>query len=88
MIGQKLKKLREETGIKQETLAKAIGLQRQTISMYESDKRDPDIPTLKKIASYFQITVDELLEDVKEIDYEFRYEHNGTKLYHKEKIKK
>ena len=75
--------MREENGIKQDVLAKAIGVQRQTISMYETDKRDPDIPTLKKIAEFFQITVDELIEEVKEFEYEFDYEAHGTKLHHK-----
>ncbi|MBR1625057.1 MAG: helix-turn-helix transcriptional regulator, partial [Clostridia bacterium] len=40
------------------------GVKRQTISMYETDKRDLDLGTLKSIAIFFDITVDELLEDV------------------------
>lgn len=56
--------MREESKTKQETPAKAIGVKRQTISMYETDKRDPNLGTLKSIAIFFDITVDELLEDV------------------------
>ena len=88
MIGKKLKELLKENNIKQRELAEKLQLSKQAISQYTNDQRDPDLLTLKKIAEFFGISTDELLEDIKEIDYEFRYEHNGTKLYHKEKIKK
>ena len=65
MRGKKIKNLREEYGAKQETIAKYLGVKRQTVSMYETDKRDPDIVTLKKLAIFFDVSVDSILEDVK-----------------------
>lgn len=88
MIGKKLRELLKENNMKQIELAEKLQLSKQAISNYINDIRDPDLLTLKKIAKFFDVTTDELLEDIEEVDYEFRYEHNGTKLYHKEKIKK
>lgn len=56
-----LRKLRKEHNLSLKEFGALFGLAESTISLYESGKREPDIATLKKIASYFNITVDELL---------------------------
>ncbi len=61
MIGERLKKLREERGILQRQLAEMLKLTQQTISLYESNKREPDAETLSKIADFFGVTIDYLL---------------------------
>ena len=79
MIGNRLKTLREEHTLLQKELAKKLGLTQQTISLYESNKREPDIKTLKKIANFFEVSVDylieneSLLEDNKELSPELKY---------------
>ena len=65
MIGRKLKELRKENGVKQNQIAKALGLSAQAISLWETDNADPDILNLKRLALFFNITIDELLEDLK-----------------------
>ncbi|MCK8824691.1 helix-turn-helix domain-containing protein [Fuchsiella alkaliacetigena] len=61
MIGDRIKKLRKENNIYQKDLAKELGLKQQTISLYESNKRQPDYDTLQKIANYFNCSTDYLL---------------------------
>lgn len=84
MIGKKLKALRIERKIKQSEIAKALNITRQAIGHWENDLRDPDITNIKALAKFFNITIDELLES-SDYDYNFEYQHNGTKLIHKEK---
>ena len=66
MIGERLKKLRQEHKLLQKELAKELNLTQQTISSYESNKREPDSETLQKIAQYFNVSVDYLLGISKE----------------------
>lgn len=61
MIGKRLRKLRENKGITQKELGKAIAIGNVTLSQYESNTRTPDIDTLMKIANYFGVTTDYLL---------------------------
>ena len=52
--------IRTEKGIKQEELAKAMGVSRQTISSLENGRYDPSITLAHKLASYFGLTIEEL----------------------------
>lgn len=53
-----LKRLREEKGISQQTLAHAIGCSQQSVNKYENHNIEPDIETLIRIADYFETSVD------------------------------
>ena len=57
----RIKQLRQEKGLKQEELAKEFGIAQQTISNYEKGIREPDITTLKKLADFFDVSLDFLL---------------------------
>lgn len=61
MIGDRLKLLRNEKGILQRELAEKLNITQQTISLYESNSREPDNETLIKIADFFNTTTDFLL---------------------------
>lgn len=61
MIGDRLRQLRNDLGLLQKDLAKKVKLSQQTISLYESGKREPDYDTLKKLADFFNVSVDYLL---------------------------
>lgn len=61
MIGNKLKELREKKGINQKDLAKYLNLTQVQISKYELEKNEPDLNTTKKIAKFFNVTIDYLL---------------------------
>lgn len=61
MFGKYIVKLRKEKGITQAELANALGISRAALSLYEIEKREPDIDTLIKLALYFNVSVDYLL---------------------------
>lgn len=60
-LGHRLKKLREEHGIKQEDLAKVLDLDRTALSLIENDKRSLKVEQLVKISKFMNISTDELL---------------------------
>ncbi|MGN1346274.1 MAG: helix-turn-helix transcriptional regulator, partial [Eubacteriales bacterium] len=64
-FAEKLKKLRRNADITQERLAEFLGVMPQTISKWERAETYPDIETLPKLANYFRITIDELLDNDK-----------------------
>lgn len=60
-FGERLQALRKEKGVSREELAQALQLSYSAIAKYETNIRKPDQETLKKIADYFDVTVDYLL---------------------------
>lgn len=60
-FGENLKKLRQDRNLTQERLADFLGVSFQTISKWERGDNYPDITTLPEIASFFNVTVDNLL---------------------------
>ena len=60
-ISQILIKKREEKAITQDVLAKFIGVSKASISKWETGKTYPDITLLPKLASFYNITIDELI---------------------------
>lgn len=60
-FNQKLQSLRKEKGITQEELAKSLYVSRTAVSKWESGRGYPSLDSLKEIAKYFCISVDELL---------------------------
>lgn len=61
MIGEKIKELRKENGITQEELAKNIDVSTSMVGMYETNARKPSYEVLIKIAKYFKVSTDYLL---------------------------
>ena len=62
-----LEKMRKERGIRQEELAEALEVSRQTISSLENGKYNPSLVLAFKIANYFGM----MIEDI------FVYEKDG-----------
>jgi len=58
----RLKELRKEKGISQLKLAMDINTNQNTISRYETGEREPGINELIKLANYFDVSIDYLLE--------------------------
>ncbi|MGI6562439.1 MAG: helix-turn-helix domain-containing protein [Clostridia bacterium] len=61
MIGERLKLLREEKGLKQLDIAQMLGVSRTTYTQYETGKSEPDLTTVAKLADYFNVSLDYLL---------------------------
>lgn len=60
-FGEKLKSLREEKGMTQQTLAEQLYVTRQAVSRWECGARYPDLLTAKKIGQILEVSVDELI---------------------------
>ena len=56
-----LKALRKEYNISQQQLANIVGVSQQCINKYENHNVEPDIETLKAIATFFNTTIDFLV---------------------------
>ncbi|MDO4542075.1 MAG: helix-turn-helix transcriptional regulator [Bacillota bacterium] len=55
-----LEELRKSRGIKQEELAAALEVSRQTIGSLENGRYNPSIILAFKIARYFDLTIEEI----------------------------
>ena len=60
-FNEKLQKLRKEQNLTQEELAEKLFVSRTAISKWESGRGYPSIDSLKVIAKFFHITIDELI---------------------------
>lgn len=57
----RLKELLILNNVRQKDVCAALGIYSSTMSQYVTGQREPDINTLKKLADYFGVTVDYLI---------------------------
>lgn len=69
MIGKRLKELRNRDNILQQDLANALDVSKSTVAMWETDKREPDIKTILRIADYFKCSPDYIISDTLSLDF-------------------
>lgn len=60
IVKNRLEELRKQRGIKQEDLATALEVSRQTIGSLENGRYNPSIMLAFKIARYFQMSIEEI----------------------------
>ncbi len=78
MFGKRIVELRKREGLTQAELARVIGISRSSLSLYEIEKREPDIKTLSKLASLFNVPVGYILGNEREtIDHK----NNSTSTF-------
>ena len=58
---EKLQELRKQKGMTQEELAAALYVSRTAVSKWESGRGYPNIESLKGLAAFFSVTIDQLL---------------------------
>ena len=59
----RLEMLRKERGVRQEDLAQALGVSRQTVISLEKGKYNPSLALAFKLARYFALPVEEIFDD-------------------------
>ena len=62
-FNEKLRNLRNASGLTQEELAEKLYVSRTAISKWESGRGYPNIDSLKQIAQFFSVSLDELIAD-------------------------
>ena len=60
-VGQRLRELREEKGLRQDQIARLVGITQGTVSLIESGRRLPSERTLRAWARELGCDVEELL---------------------------
>ena len=60
-LGQRLKELREESGLTQKQLAERLGINSVTYLHYEKAQREPPLALLADMAKFFDVSTDYLL---------------------------
>lgn len=75
-FAEKLKHSRKAAGMTQEALAEKLGVSRQAVTKWETDRGIPDIENIMRISNLFGMTVDEFLVQEKETarDKEYLFE--------------
>lgn len=73
-VGEKIRKLREETGTSQQKIADLLGVTRQSLSLYEKGERTINVEALGKLAEFFGVSADYLLglSDVRSTEQDMR----------------
>lgn len=59
-VKNRLEEIRKQRGIKQEELAEALEVSRQTIGSLENGRYNPSIILAFKIARYFEMSIEEI----------------------------
>lgn len=63
-IGDKIKELRQESGVSQATLAKAIGASQKAVDYWERSVNEPKAGYIIALVRYFGVSFDEFFTDV------------------------
>ena len=58
-----LEELRKQRGIRQEDLAQALGVSRQTVISLEKGKYNPSLALAFKLARYFNLSIEDIFDD-------------------------
>ncbi len=59
--GEVLRELRTYHGYKQKDISDFLNITSQAYSNYENNKRTPDIETMRKIANFYHVSIDQLI---------------------------
>src|SRR5258708_40244132 len=63
IISSNIKFLRKKKGLTQQQFADQIGIKRSLVGAYEEERAEPKYDLLKNIALFFEITVDDFINE-------------------------
>ncbi len=78
-LGEKIYNLRTEKGFSQETLGEKLGVSRQSVSKWETDRSVPELEKIVAISDLFEVSTDYLLKEKEEVYWE-KEEPRGKEL--------
>jgi transcriptional regulator with XRE-family HTH domain len=84
-LGEKLLEFRKRKGLSQEQVADKIGVSRQTVSKWETDQSLPDFDKLLPLSELYDVTLDELAGNNKNIKRDDDYIHLKNHYEYKSK---
>ena len=64
-----LEELRRQHAIRQEDLAQALGVSRQTVISLEKGKYNPSLALAFKLARYFNLSIEDIFDDSDDCPY-------------------
>lgn len=67
LLGEKLKETRQSKGLSQSTVAEHLSISRQSISKWENNSSYPDLDNLVRLSKYYEISIDDLLNENQEL---------------------
>ena len=76
-FSEKLQQLRKQKELTQEQLAEKLYVSRAAVSKWESGKGYPNLESLKDVAGFFAVSLDELLSDEELIDAAQKEKHQA-----------
>lgn len=77
-IGENIRKIREEKGFTQQQIADLVGMHRSNYSKIETGQRELSVASLSKVARFFSMTLDQLVNFEGDIPNEITLEDKTT----------
>lgn len=63
-LGNNIKELRKQKGLRQEQLAEAMGVSTASVSKWETNQSYPELTLLAELADFFEVSIDALVTSV------------------------
>lgn len=82
-FSEKLENLRKSKGMSQEVLAQKLNVTRQTVSKWELDQTTPDMNKLIEISKIFEISLDELVNNIETSNSDNTYKESSIEKNNK-----
>lgn len=79
-ISSNLRYLRKKKGHTQQQFADIMGIKRSLVGAYEEDRAEPKYELLKKIAEYFELTIDEFINEIVNDKWKPKLKSQGSNL--------
>lgn len=76
----RIKQLRQEKGLTLKQLGQLLNIRDNTLSQYETDKRNPPLGLLQEIANFFSVSIEYLTFDSEKRDYPIKNKADAIKI--------
>lgn len=81
-FGESIKRIRKEKGLTQKELGEKLGISQAAIGQFESNKANPKMETMQKIADALNVSLNDLVPDSYERNIQEGFELSATDYSH------